>query len=647
MPWTDSWTNAQMLPLSDYFAAFTIVQTLMLHKYPMYRRIIQLISLFLLWTLLVTSHNVHLGEMTKDMFFSNPRFGGSYTKTLPLTLPNSVVAHIRAEVPHKWQVIACESAFFHIPTDFPDTILLKHLDVYDAAFPADSMRAFTQLMRGSLFINQLEYDTAAVCLQEAYDLSLKAHNLTRAGDAKLYMGRMALNRSDYPKGIRLLLETYDIYRPLVPGDGGRYFEVLLNLGKAYQSSHDYLSARKWFQTAWQYALKYNSKGFKIQLATALAENYLEVNQLDSAQIMIDTAFYLERQAQNFYQQSERYRILAQIQVALGNCTAALPNLWKAHRLNTDLDKPKIVSIYNKALADGYHCANRLDSAIFFYKQALMTPDTAAQAVIHKQLADIYAQQGKHQEAFKHDRESFDLSNRTFTSDKYKAVAELQIQNETEQRILRIENQDHITRLWFIVGLLVLGFVLVVSIFWSNRERQRQRLLVKEKELIATREQLKTQILLSQAEIKLTKQERALRESEKLLDIKNLFIEELEMKLAQHDTPQYEPQELADNTFVEMPLLSNMRILTTADWLRFRKLFDARFPDFGRAVKTSIPHLTASDMRLMLLIKTGFSPTETAHILGITLESVYKSRYRLRQKVGLVGDDDLDGFVLTF
>jgi hypothetical protein len=50
---------------------------------------------------------------------------------------------------------------------------------------------------------------------------------------------------------------------------------------------------------------------------------------------------------------------------------------------------------------------------------------------------------------------------------------------------------------------------------------------------------------------------------------------------------------------------------------------------------------------VLLIKLGFDAVETSNVLGIESSSVYKSRYRLRQKLGLSEADDLENFVQQF
>ena len=70
----------------------------------------------------------------------------------------------------------------------------------------------------------------------------------------------------------------------------------------------------------------------------------------------------------------------------------------------------------------------------------------------------------------------------------------------------------------------------------------------------------------------------------------------------------------------------------------------RFPNFFKDLKNRFPHITPAETRLVLLLKTEFEASEIANITGVSLSSVYKSRYRLRQKFNLTEDVDLEMFV---
>lgn len=67
-------------------------------------------------------------------------------------------------------------------------------------------------------------------------------------------------------------------------------------------------------------------------------------------------------------------------------------------------------------------------------------------------------------------------------------------------------------------------------------------------------------------------------------------------------------------------------------------------DFIHRVEHMFPALSRNDMRLMSLIKSGMASNEIAALLNITVESLHKSRYRLRKKLGLRNGQDLETFI---
>ena len=188
-------------------------------------------------------------------------------------------------------------------------------------------------------------------------------------------------------------------------------------------------------------------------------------------------------------------------------------------------------------------------------------------------------------------------------------------------------------------LLLLGFSRIrrQKQAWQLAEQEKE-LLRKEKELVEAREALKTKALVVVRQ-KLDSKEKALKESNKQLNLKDLLIQELKMSLKANIEKEIEP--------IPEEQLQNLKILTTEDWRAFRKIFEQRYPDYFDNLVERFPKLSAAEIRLLVLIKIGFDANEMANILGISASSVYKSRYRLRKKLGLIGEDDLEQFVHRF
>jgi DNA-binding transcriptional regulator YiaG len=95
----------------------------------------------------------------------------------------------------------------------------------------------------------------------------------------------------------------------------------------------------------------------------------------------------------------------------------------------------------------------------------------------------------------------------------------------------------------------------------------------------------------------------------------------------------EIEALRDQQQIEIPYqLYHKPILTANDWDDFKSLFEKVHPTFFYHQKQFYPQLTPGEVRLLTLIKLQLSSAEMATILGVSAESVKKSRQRLRKKL---------------
>ena len=69
-------------------------------------------------------------------------------------------------------------------------------------------------------------------------------------------------------------------------------------------------------------------------------------------------------------------------------------------------------------------------------------------------------------------------------------------------------------------------------------------------------------------------------------------------------------------------------------------------DFIRKLETLYPQLSRNDIRLICLIRLGMPSGEISKLLNITMDSLHKSRYRLRKKMGLEAGQILETFINT-
>jgi tetratricopeptide (TPR) repeat protein/DNA-binding CsgD family transcriptional regulator len=101
------------------------------------------------------------------------------------------------------------------------------------------------------------------------------------------------------------------------------------------------------------------------------------------------------------------------------------------------------------------------------------------------------------------------------------------------------------------------------------------------------------------------------------------------------------QHMTDERTRHLTELIHSHILTEDDWNQFRILFDKVNPGFFIRLKEKMPDLTSAETRLLALTKLQLAPREMASMLGISYDSILKSRQRLRKKINLSEEGSLD------
>jgi tetratricopeptide (TPR) repeat protein len=94
-------------------------------------------------------------------------------------------------------------------------------------------------------------------------------------------------------------------------------------------------------------------------------------------------------------------------------------------------------------------------------------------------------------------------------------------------------------------------------------------------------------------------------------------------------------------------LTQLTILTEEEWINFKNLFDTAFPGITISLRERYPALTAAEMRLMSLTYLGISSQSMASMLGVSAETVRKTRQRLRKKIDIWEQEDLHDWLARF
>lgn len=88
-------------------------------------------------------------------------------------------------------------------------------------------------------------------------------------------------------------------------------------------------------------------------------------------------------------------------------------------------------------------------------------------------------------------------------------------------------------------------------------------------------------------------------------------------------------------------------IKTDSWKRFEMAFNDVHEEFYKSLLAEFPNLTSSEIKLSAFIKIGLNIKDIASVLFITSESVKVSRSRLRKKLSLSTETNLQSFLSKY
>lgn len=208
----------------------------------------------------------------------------------------------------------------------------------------------------------------------------------------------------------------------------------------------------------------------------------------------------------------------------------------------------------------------------------------------------------------------------------------------EEKQIKVHIHPPFWKTWWFYLLclaIMIGLAaLALNIYTNQREMAlQQRLLESEREVL----NLKNEMLIHEVEDKnselMSKTAQMAHKDEVLLGVKD------QLK-GIRDADDLEKRKL-------------LRILTRTletevqseeNWLEFTHYFDQVNQNFTKELLKKHPNLTQNDLRICTLTRLNISTKEIASLLNISVKGVQKSRYRLKQRMGLTGEDDLYNYL---
>lgn len=209
-----------------------------------------------------------------------------------------------------------------------------------------------------------------------------------------------------------------------------------------------------------------------------------------------------------------------------------------------------------------------------------------------------------------------LSKINWELQKKEVITQLEIEKA------KVERATIIRLSWTAISLLLI--VVVILLFFTYR----RKLKLQTSEF--NRKVLSIQMDKLNSEKKLKETNNSLASFKLFLQERNLQIQNLEKELS--GAKKYNAIRGQDHHYTLSKLLDS-HLMTDDNWARFKTSFEEELPSYYQLVINSLPDLTESNLRILLLTKLGLNNTQIAHTLGVTVDAIKKAKQRLRKKYG--------------
>lgn len=409
------------------------------------------------------------------------------------------------------------------------------------------------------------------------------------------------------------------------------------LGNVYLVSKDWVNASKYLNEALKIATKERMKDDIPKLLNQLGNIYSTQNLTDSALYYYEALLEAGIDNKDSLMIGFAYTNIASALTEQNRHPEAILLLMKALEISSIQSKPKIVSTIQLNLGQSYMALGDYGNALRYLKNTFET--TKKQGYLHlqmtssKYISEVYTHFGDYKTALEYYTHYSLLKDSIFNIEKQKEFQNLKFKNELEQTekklaVLRQKALIKSLSLYFSLFSIVLLIIIGIQLYRGFRNKIK----------IQEMEKFRMEGTIDQQSRDLVSMAMNLSHKQQLMS--EIQLSAKHMSENQHNTSF---QGYIDDITGK---LRDDQIFEK-NWALFMKHFNGVHPSFFNSLQEQHADLTSTDKRYCAFIKLNLSAREIAQIHNITLRSVYMFRYRLKKKLNLEEEDDLDKYIASF
>ena len=355
---------------------------------------------------------------------------------------------------------------------------------------------------------------------------------------------------------------------------------------------NYDSAFYYYNKAMLYADELKLDIWKGIISGNMGQIYFAQKKYDTALTLLQTDYNISKKDKLYDNAANSLQWAARTQLQLGNNEVALQYVREAFYLLEKIPNMNYLRNTYQAATEVFKSLENYDSAFYYNTKYGALNDSLERVVALSGIAVSKAR----------------------ANDEKSRYRIQSLQKEKEKQVFQRNILIAAIILFGVVGFLVITKQrLKAKLEVARAEQEKQRM---QQEMIFAREQL------------------------------NMFTENIVEKTNMIEKLEEQVRDKTVSTEQQMLIteLGQQTILTEDDWIKFKILFEKIYPTFFKQIKKTAPDITLAEMRMAALVLLQLTSKQTAAILGISVDSVHKTRQRLRQRLQLNSDVNLDDYI---
>ncbi|WP_075341537.1 helix-turn-helix domain-containing protein [Tenacibaculum agarivorans] len=577
-----------------------------------------------------------LDYLTKELIRANKKEQENYLKEY-LNL---------AQVSEEYDLMASKSRFLiqyyiNVGQNEKAEQLCDSLLGFKEKYTKESSLGHLLLKRAAINYNKEQLDAAAEDYENSASLFLKSGDSIFAADALFFGGQALTDKNAFLEAIQNFKEAEQLYELL----GDKYYALLVGSELTSLYSNNGFVAKSIQERERLVKKAKKNRNFAL-LAQLLGQNvnaYYKLEDLDKMQLNIKEMISVKDSVSDPYYKPYQELFILNYQLLLA---CKKKNVSEAKKYMEQLKErtQKNVSQYLKTdvlmAKAAYYELTGNDKALLPILESLSNIKTtnrlSAQTTARKKLADILSKKGDYKEVAKLYEINAKVKDSIYEIQKNNTFLYYQAEFETERRLREIsEKEAEIKQLETekklaanrrnaITGILFLLFAgISLIIYIKNKQKLKeqayQNILLNNK--IATKTE-EINELLTETMQHIKSKERIAENLQKLsnekegITLKSIIVD---LKVSKADNEKL------------------MLIKQNIERANF---------EFIKKLRKLHPDLTKTDIEICSLIRIGLRRKEVASIRNTSLEAVKSSRFRLKRKLNLSSEENLDDYIIS-